>query len=211
MELSVRESASLLNVSEKTIYRWIKQGVLPAYRVHDQYRFNRAELLGWATARRLPVSFDIFTGPQQTTPAAPLTDAISAGGIHYGVGGADRSAALRCVVELMPLPPDADREFVLHVFLTRESLGSTAIGNGIALPHARNPMVMSVPHPMITLCFLDQAIEYEALTGNRSTRSSRCSALLFARICRCWRGCPMLCVNRRLPVSSRGGARARRF
>ncbi len=165
MELSVRESASLLNVSEKTIYRWIKQGVLPAYRVHDQYRFNRAELLEWATARRLPVSVDIFTEPQHTAPAAPLADAISAGGIHYGVGGADKGAALRCVVELMPLPPDADREFVLHVFLTRESLGSTAIGNGIALPHARNPVVMSVPHPMITLCFLDQAVEYGAIDG----------------------------------------------
>jgi len=32
-----------LSVSEKTVYRWIKQGFLPAYRVNDQYRFNRQE------------------------------------------------------------------------------------------------------------------------------------------------------------------------
>jgi PTS system nitrogen regulatory IIA component len=108
---------------------------------------------------------DIFAEPQHSSPAVPLAEAISAGGIHYGVGGADKTAALRCVVELMPLPPDADREFVLHVFLTRESLGSTAIGNGIALPHARNPVVMSVPHPMITLCFLGTPIEYDAIDG----------------------------------------------
>jgi nitrogen PTS system EIIA component len=165
MELSVRESARLLNVSEKTIYRWIKQGALPAYRVHDQYRFNRAELLEWATARRLNVSVDIFAEPQQTSPAVPLADAMAAGGIHYHVGGADRTAALRCVVELMPLPPDADREFVLHVFLTRESLGSTAIGNGIALPHVRNAVVMSVPRPMVTLCFLERPVPYDAIDG----------------------------------------------
>lgn len=165
MELSVRESASLLNVSEKTIYRWIKQGELPAYRVHDQYRFNRAELLEWATARRVNVSVDIFAEPQHSSPAVPLAEAISAGGIHYHVGGADRTAALRSVVELMPLPPDADREFVLHVFLTRELLGSTAIGNGIALPHVRNPVVMSVPRPMITLCFLERPVEYDAIDG----------------------------------------------
>ncbi len=35
MELSVRDSARILNVSEKTIYRWIKQGTLPAYRIND--------------------------------------------------------------------------------------------------------------------------------------------------------------------------------
>ena len=51
MELSVRDSARLLNVSEKTIYRWVKHGKLPAYRVNEQYRFNRAELLEEARTR----------------------------------------------------------------------------------------------------------------------------------------------------------------
>jgi len=52
MQLTVRDAAKLLAVSEKTIYRWINQGSLPAYRVNEQYRFNRAELLEWATARK---------------------------------------------------------------------------------------------------------------------------------------------------------------
>ena len=45
MQLGVREAARLLGVSEKTIYRWIKEGRLPAYRINEQHRFNRAELL----------------------------------------------------------------------------------------------------------------------------------------------------------------------
>ena len=45
MQLSVRDVARMLNVSEKSIYRWIQQGQLPAYKVNEQYRFNRAELL----------------------------------------------------------------------------------------------------------------------------------------------------------------------
>ena len=49
MQLTVRDVARLLNVSEKTIYRWIKEASIPAYRVNEQYRFNRAELLEWAT------------------------------------------------------------------------------------------------------------------------------------------------------------------
>jgi len=31
MQLSVKDTAKILNVSEKTIYRWIKQQVIPVY------------------------------------------------------------------------------------------------------------------------------------------------------------------------------------
>ncbi len=164
MDLSVRDSAQLLKVSEKTIYRWVKQGTLPAYRVNEQYRFNRAELLEWATSQRINVSADIFAEPDNGAPVA-LTEALRAGGIHYRLGGADKQSVLRALVEVMPLPEQVDREFLLQVLLARESLGSTALGNGVAVPHVRNPIVMHIARPMVTLCFLEQAIEFGALDG----------------------------------------------
>ena len=45
MQLSVREVAQYLNVSEKTVYRWISEGKVPHHRVDGQYRFNRSDLL----------------------------------------------------------------------------------------------------------------------------------------------------------------------
>ncbi len=165
MELSVRDSARLLNVSEKTIYRWIKQGRLPAYRVSEQYRFNRAELLEWATSERINVSAQIFAEPHNGVPASGLSEAFRAGGIYYRVSGSDKRQVLNAVVELMPLPEQVDRQFLLEVLLARESLGSTAVGNGIALPHVRNPVVLHVPRPMVTLCFLDKPVEFGALDG----------------------------------------------
>ncbi|NLF59173.1 MAG: helix-turn-helix domain-containing protein, partial [Candidatus Hydrogenedens sp.] len=47
MELKIRDVAKLLMVSDKTVYRWVRAGAIPAYRVHDQYRVNRIELLEW--------------------------------------------------------------------------------------------------------------------------------------------------------------------
>jgi len=67
MQLSVRDVAKLLNVNEKTVYRWVTQGNLPAYRVSNHYRFNRAELLEWATAQRINVSTEIFQEPENPT------------------------------------------------------------------------------------------------------------------------------------------------
>jgi nitrogen PTS system EIIA component len=165
MDLSVRDSAQLLRVSEKTIYRWMKQGKLPAYRVNEQYRFNRAELLEWATSQRINVSAEIFSEPDDGAPVVGLTDALRYGGIHYRVEGGDKVAVLQSVVEIMPLPEEVDRCFLLQVLLARESLGSTAFGNGIAVPHVRNPIVMHILRPMVTLCFLERPIEFGAIDG----------------------------------------------
>ena len=151
MDLSVRDSAQLLKVSEKTIYRWVKQGKLPAYRINEQYRFNRAELLEWATSQRVNVSADIFVEPEGNLPAARLTDALKVGGIHYRLSGVDKPSVLQSLVEVMPLPERVDRKFLLQVLLARESLGSTGLGGGIAIPHVRNPIVMHIDRPMVTL------------------------------------------------------------
>lgn len=164
MRLRVRDAAELLNVSEKTIYRWIAQKLLPVHRVNEQYRFNRAELLEWASAQRIPVSPKMLEEPNDAQIPS-LTDALRAGGIHYRVGGTDKPSALRSVVEVLPLPEEVDREFLLQVLLARESVGSTAIGEGIAIPHVRNPITLHVAQPIVALSFLENDIDFQAIDG----------------------------------------------
>ncbi len=59
----------------------------------------------------------------------------------------------------------SDREFVLEVLLAREAMGSTGIGDGIAIPHVRNPVVLNGVPASITLCFLDKPVEFNAIDG----------------------------------------------
>jgi len=166
MKLLVRDAARLLDVSEKTIYRWIKQGSIPAYKLNEQYRFNRAELLEWATARRIALSPEIFREEESEAASLPrLTEALQTGGIYYRIGGDDRASVLHHVVETMRLPPEVDREFLHTVLLAREALGSTAIGDGMAIPHVRNPVILHLERPTITVCFLERPIDFGALDG----------------------------------------------
>ncbi len=167
MQLTVREAAGLLAVSENTLYRWIRDGKIPAHRVNEQYRLNRTELLEFATANRLNVSPEIFGNADETSGAAQpsLVEALREGGIHHGVAGCEKTEVLRAVVGLMPLPAQVDRGFLLEMLLARESLGSTGIGDGIAIPHVRNPIVLQIPRAMITLCFLESPIDFEAIDG----------------------------------------------
>jgi len=165
-KLTVREAAGLLSASEKSVYSWIKKGLLPAHRINDQYRINRAELLEWATARKIHVSPEIFAEPESEAGAPPtLEDALRAGGIHYRISGHDKASVLRAVVDSINLPDDVDREFLYQVLLAREALGSTGIGDGIAIPHVRNPIVLHLSRPTVTLCFLERPVDFGALDG----------------------------------------------
>ncbi len=167
MQLRVHELASLLGTPEKTIYHWIKQGTIPVHQVNEQVRFNRAEILEWATSRGFQVSPDIFpkneVSPSHNLPV--LTEALQAGGIAYQLPGHDKPSVLRSLVEIVELPEDVERDFLYQVLLAREALGSTGIGEGIAIPHVRNPMVLHVTHPQLTLCFLENPIQFDALDG----------------------------------------------
>lgn len=166
MQLTVKDVAKLLNVCEKTVYRWLGDGILPAYRVNDQYRFNRAELLQWAVAHKVNVSAEIFAEPDGAAgPPPTLAEALRAGGIFYRLDGKDKPSVLRAVVDILRLPEEVDRDYLYEVLLARESLGSTAIGDGIAIPHVRNPVVLHVSQPTVTLCFLETPIDFAALDG----------------------------------------------
>lgn len=170
MQLTVKDAARLLNVSEKTVYRWIKQEVIPVYRINEQMRFNRAELLEWATSRRIQVSPEIFLEAEKAqAPLPSLTEALKLGGVAYRLGGNDKPSVLRALIDVIKLPEEVDREFLYQVLLARESLGSTGIGDGIAIPHVRNPIVLHVTKPLIALCFLDHPIPFGAIDGQPVT------------------------------------------
>lgn len=166
MTLTVQDVARLLNVSEKTVYRWISQRRLPARRIGDQYRLGRAELLDWVAANRADASIELFTAPDEDPgPLPSLREALSSGGILYRVEGRNRDEVLRSAVEATRLPEGVGADFVYAVLRARELLGSTAVGEGIALPHPRHPLVFHVPEPAVTLCFLEHPVDFGALDG----------------------------------------------
>lgn len=165
MKLTVNEAAQLLETTDTAIYRWIKQGCIPCHQVNDHYRFHKAELLEWATARGMNVSPDAFPASRRSMAVAGsgFLAALHRGGVHYGVEGTDRESVIRAIVARLPLAEDADRELLYEVLLAREALGSTGVGEGIAIPHVRSPVVLPANQPAVSLCFLAQPIDFSAI------------------------------------------------
>ena len=170
MQLTVQEAARLLQVTEKDVLRWIRKDGLPACKINEVLRINRVDLLEWATEHRIQLSpelFDRLETPDRTLPK--ISAALDEGGIYYDIAGDDPQTVLRNIVSLIKLPPEMDAEFLLQVLLAREALGTTAIGDGIAIPHVRNPILLHDVMPSVTLTFLSKPIDFNAIDGKPVT------------------------------------------
>jgi excisionase family DNA binding protein len=50
--MDIKEVAEYLHLTESTIYSWVQDGILPAFRVGRLWRFRRTELDDWLEANR---------------------------------------------------------------------------------------------------------------------------------------------------------------
>lgn len=103
-----------------------------------------------------------------------LTTFLSPENIHYGVELSSKKRALEFIGKLVAenlnsqFPCDKTQEFCpIDCFTNlfkREKLGSTAINNGVALPHAKLPSndVIQLNEPIAIFLQLDTPIDYDA-------------------------------------------------
>jgi PTS system nitrogen regulatory IIA component len=162
MQLTLGDVAGILQTSANNVYRWIHEKNLPAEYVNGQYRFNRSQVLEWATLHRMAVTPAAFPVKADCVSQVRLDHALANGGIIHGLVGNDRTGVIRALVERLPLPPDCDRQAVLQMTLAREAAGSTGIGDGVALPHPRFPIVHPSTPPQVTLAFLAHPVDFAA-------------------------------------------------
>jgi PTS system nitrogen regulatory IIA component len=85
--------------------------------------------------------------------------------IRAGAEATSKKRTLELLSELLTGDAgDPETRNVLESLISRERLGATGLGRGVALPHAR---VASVTQPMAALVRLDDAVDFDAIDKQR--------------------------------------------
>ncbi|HSW62765.1 MAG TPA: PTS sugar transporter subunit IIA [Dissulfurispiraceae bacterium] len=133
--LSVKDIAEILKVSEKTIYRMVQNETIPCFRVGGQWRFDRTEITSWLHDTRI-YRKAMPTNRVEDEESISIAEFLRRGGIFREVPGGTREAALRaCLQRIAQNIQPLDEPRLLGAILERETLCSTAVGHGIAIPH----------------------------------------------------------------------------
>jgi len=89
-----------------------------------------------------------------------IKDFLSPADVAIDVQTSDKNELLRVLTDRLSRSRNLPPAVVVAALLTREELGSTGTGSGVAIPHARIPIVQKVTG---FLARLDRAIEFDAI------------------------------------------------
>lgn len=164
MKLPMKTVAGGLNLPVSTIDRWIRQGRIPIQRSGIDVIFSHAALEKWAATHNLPFSLN-GSQANDLPPEAleSLVAAMQRGKVCHRVAGTDAVAVLRSAVDCIDFLSKDIRDELFEKLIEREGLASTGIGNGIAIPHPRDPLSRPPEAPIIATCFLEKPIDFNAI------------------------------------------------
>jgi len=162
--LSVREAAEVLGISQKTVYRWIKDGRVPSHRLGGQHFLERSEVNNLLIREGLGPVPDTAQ-ETETGEDVSLHETLTKGGVFYRISGTTKRDVLRNALGMVKGVDETISDPLFQMFVAREELASTGIGDHIAIPHARGSLVGYIRQPILSLSFLETPIDYGALDG----------------------------------------------
>ena len=91
-----------------------------------------------------------------------LKSLIQKGGVFVDVEGKTPEEIYKKVCDSLTFPPSITKETVYNALCSREKIMSTAIGNGITLPHASSPVIKEEDQQRIVVAYLKTPLDMKA-------------------------------------------------
>lgn len=200
--LSPKQLAEYLQLSQRTIYRLLERGGIPAVKVGGQWRFRKAAVDEWLdlSMQRLDAASlrALEDDVEKRMPPPPLAELVEPGNACIVVpvaSAAQRADVVRAFISQVHFPEPVSPELVAERVVEREQMCSTAVTDGVALLHTprSRPRVLA-EHDMIAIGRLQVPIDFGALDGTltdtfilllaRSERDQLALLAKLARLCR---------------------------
>ena len=96
-----------------------------------------------------------------------LCELIHKGGILTDVEGSTVEELFADISKKITLPSSLDKNQFVKELLEREAVLSTAVGNGISIPHPRRPVMKEKEQERLIVCYLKNPIYMNAPDGQK--------------------------------------------
>lgn len=151
-------------MSEKEIQKLVRANEIPHQVIQDRVVFQKEKIIEWALGRNIPLNVSGSTHfvEYQIKSLVPLLTEQS---VFYGCEFTE-DRYIEQMTELAHFKSTVDRDVVAQLLKSREQLMSTAIGNGISLPHPRIPLIIGRDKPLVHFFFPKKFLALNSLDGN---------------------------------------------
>ena len=161
MDLTIKDISILLLKPEKEIQALIKKKEIPAQTINDKLLFNKQQIIEWALSRNIPINISNHEKMSEYH-VDTLNTILDENSFFYDCDLAEKTY-IEQMVNLLDLEKNVDKVIIVQLLKNREELMSTAIGNGISLPHPRIPLMVGKNKPLIHFFFPKEQLDLKSL------------------------------------------------
>lgn len=166
-KLSVKDVAELLDIPLVKVQRWVHQGMIPCKFKGSEYFFLRGEIIEWAKSHNFSIMEEDHEIDKKKIEEdrISLSSAIRRGGVFNNLKGDDIFTVLRNAIAKIVFPVEVNKSLILDEIIFRESIASTGIGKGVAIPHLKDVQHLKLEAPIIPVFFLENAVDFNSIDG----------------------------------------------
>lgn len=150
-------------IPDKEVQQLVKNKAIPFQIIHDKVVFNKHKIIEWALGRNLPIN---VSGHKKLSEyhIETVNTLLNKDSFHYECD-LNESSYIEQMVSLIKFEKNVDNEIIIQLLKSREAMMSTAIGNGISLPHPRVPLMVGKNKPLINLFFPTKPLNLQSIDG----------------------------------------------
>lgn len=100
-------------------------------------------------------------------PDANIGEYLRAGGVYRDIEGDSPFEVFKSLSEKVNLPSEILPVNFYEGLCAREAVLSTAVGNGIAIPHSQQPLLKNPKDQRIFICYLKNPIDMHAMDNRK--------------------------------------------
>jgi PTS system nitrogen regulatory IIA component len=165
--MDLDQLASYLQRDLREVTKMASRGYLPGHKVSGEWRFARAEINHWIetqlpqyTEQQLE-TLETHGGEAEAEPL--LTSLLSEACIGVPLPASTRASVLKELVVLAEQSWQVyDPEAVLDAIRAREEISSTALAEGVAIPHPRRPLPAALGESLVAFGRTTKGIPFGA-------------------------------------------------
>jgi PTS system nitrogen regulatory IIA component len=167
--LNIKQLSEYLMVSEKTIYRMVDKGLLPALRIGSQWRFRKRDIDGWLDerVRKVEVEGQRAVLDELAPSEIDIHPLLLPENVWLGVPPMPRDELLSWIVAHATLEPGVDRQALTESIRARELVCSTALVENAAFPHPNEPADFRFSRKRILLAAVREPVDFHDPNGHR--------------------------------------------
>lgn len=168
--MTLAETAAYLKLSEKTLLKMAAGGEIPCAKVANQWRFVKTVLDDWLFSQMKVIpQNDMSRLIEAEYDIVPINRLIDESLVLTDLKPAPKREILKALVERARTQGlIEDGENLLEKLIEREALVSTAVGNGVALPHLRKPSNKYIHGPKIIIGMCREGLDFDSLDGKKT-------------------------------------------